>query len=105
MAENYESAEKIKDYEEVSTRKLHGISSFIVKWVSIAFPLFQLYTAAFGPFPNIRQRAIHVGFAFFLCFALIPARKIEKSHNKIPIWDLICMGLAIVITCYMFRKL
>ena len=102
MVENHEWVEKIQDYEEVSTRKLHGISSFIVKWVSIAFPLFQLYTAAFGTFPNIRQRAIHVGFAFFLCFALIPTYKRSKKHDKIPFWDLICMGFAIVTTIYIF---
>ena len=102
MAEENGFGERIQDYEEAPTRKLRGVLSFIIKLVSVAFPLFQIYTAAFGTFPNIRQRAIHVGFAFFLCFALIPAKKTKKDQTKIPIWDLICMGLAIVIALYMF---
>lgn len=101
VAKDDEVIEKIKDYEEVPTRKLGGILSIIVKLVSIAFPLFQLYTAAFGSFPNIRQRVIHVGFAFFLCFALIPAKKRDKNQN-IPIWDLMGMGLAVLVAVYIF---
>jgi TRAP transporter 4TM/12TM fusion protein len=102
MAEENEFGEKIKDYEEAPTRKLGGGLSIIIKLVSIAFTLFQFYTAAFGAFPNIRQRAIHVGFAFFLCFALIPFRKTGKDQTKIPIWDMICMGLAVLVAFYMF---
>jgi len=102
MAEGNGFSEKIKDYEETSTRKLKGPLSFIVKLVSIAFPLFQFYTAAFGTLPNIRQRAIHVGFAFFLCFALIPFGKTRKDQSKIPIWDMVCMGLAILVAFYTF---
>jgi len=102
MAEENGLSGKIKDYEESPTKKLKGVLSFIVKLVSIAFPLFQIYTAAFGTLPNIRQRAIHVGFAFFLCFALIPFRKTRKDQTKIPIWDMICMGLAILVAFYVF---
>ena len=102
MAEGNGFSEKIKDYEETSTRKLKWPLSFIVKLVSIAFPLFQFYTAAFGTLPNIRQRAIHVVFAFFLCFALIPFGKTRKDQSKIPIWDMVCMGLAILVAFYTF---
>jgi len=102
MAEENSLSKQIIDYEETPTRNLTGGVSLLVALVSIAFPLFQIYTAAFGTFPNIQQRAIHVGFAFFLCFALIPFGKKAKGQNKIPLWDMLCMGLSIWVAVYMF---
>ncbi len=43
--------------------------------LAVALSLFHLYTGAVGPFPNIIQRAIHVGFGLAICFLLSAREK------------------------------
>ena len=56
------------------------IFEHIVGILSVFFVLFQLYTAGFGQFPNMIQRAIHAGFSLVLAFLVLPAVK----HKTLP---------------------
>ena len=51
--------------------------------------VFQLFTAGYGPFPNLQQRSIHAGFALILSFILLPFRQKKGGESKIPIFDII----------------
>lgn len=48
---------------------------WVLTLICVLFVLFQVYTAGFGQFPNMIQRAIHAGFSLLLCFLMLPARK------------------------------
>lgn len=49
--------------------------------IAIGWSLFQLYTASFGGFTSITQRAIHVAFALALTFSLM--KQGEKESGKL----------------------
>ena len=56
--------------------------AFFVKAISIVaiiFALFHFYTGGFGMFTAIRQRAIHLLFALWICFM-----KYSSNKNKGP---------------------
>lgn len=70
--------ERTEDREIATTaRQFMGGWRFIVGLIAVCYVLFHLYTGYAGPFPNLRQRAVHVGFALVLTFLLLPpfARK------------------------------
>lgn len=54
------------------------IFEHIVGILSVMFVLFQLYTAGFGQYPNMIQRAIHAGFSLILAFLVLPVIKHKK---------------------------
>ena len=81
-------------------RKLSGFWKCFVTILSIALIIFQLYTAAFGLFPDIVQRSIHLFFILTLCFILKPARK-GRTLDKVPVIDVIFMLVAASSTLYM----
>jgi len=93
------------DFEEAPMRSLQGGVATLIMVVSIAFAFFQFYTAAFGTLPNIIQRAVHVGFAFFLCFALVPAIQTRaKKETRIPWWDMTFMLLSVIAVVYVIAN-
>jgi len=55
----------------------------VVSVAAILMSLFHLYTAWVGPFEALQQRAVHLGFVFFLAFL------IYKPWPKAPSWTLI----------------
>src|SRR5699024_6023476 len=61
--------------------------------------LFQLYTAAFGSFPAIIQRSVHVAFALSLAFSI---KRISKEKDRIhwKVLDGITIGSPLVIGVY-----
>ncbi|GAA4842952.1 TRAP transporter permease [Paenibacillus vulneris] len=62
--------------------------------IAIAWSVFQLYTASFGSFPSVTQRAIHVGFALALTFSLFNAKKEHTSTlSKVYNYALAVLGL------------
>jgi TRAP-type uncharacterized transport system fused permease subunit len=79
-------------------RDLSPFWNKIVIFVATAFVLFHIYTAAFGQLPDLRQKAIHVMFAFILTFAVFQPRKTTQPQRKIPIYD-IALILLVITSC------
>ena len=78
-------------------RKLEGVWSRGISFISIGFAAFHLITGILGVLPAQEQRAVHVAFALVLVLALYPRRK--RDHKKrIPFFDLI-MILVIIAAC------
>lgn len=75
----------------------------IVPIIALVWTLFQLYTAATGPLVSHLQRAIHLGLALALAYALF--RQQDKSKS---VWKQImyygAMALAIASVVYMFME-
>jgi TRAP transporter 4TM/12TM fusion protein len=69
--------------------------------IAVSWSLYHLYTAAFGSFPALAQRSIHIGFALALTFLLF---RITKDENKkwLRSIDYLCSVLSLVIAAYIF---
>lgn len=72
--------------EESSKRKLSGWQFYIIAGIAITASCFHLYTAAFGLFDAMTQRAWHWMFMGTLLFLCNPITK-KRPKNKIDIWD------------------
>ncbi|MCF6093216.1 TRAP transporter permease [Microaerobacter geothermalis] len=72
---------------ESSFRQLTGVMGQIVKWLAIAFSVFQLYTAIFGTLASQLQRSVHLAFGLTLIYLLFPAtlKGDKKSIGPIDI--------------------
>lgn len=70
-------------------KKLLGFPSII----AIVWSLFQLYTASFGSFPSMTQRAVHVGFALALTFSLTTQGQNNKRFSKFVNYVLAALSL------------
>ena len=86
-----------KDIQEkpkntLEQRNPEGIWKILLSAVAVAFVSFHIYTGFAGPLPNLKQRAIHVGFAMILAFCLMrPTRK--KMGNT---WVSLFLGIDII---------
>ncbi len=89
------------DKEAAAARKPVGIMGIIISILAIAMSSFHLYTAAFGTLLSVRQRSLHLIFAFTLGFLLYPATK-KSSKNKISILDYLFAALSIGVFGYLF---
>jgi len=70
--------ERTEDREVSATaRQFKGVWRILTGLIAVGYILFHLYTGYAGPLPNLRQRAVHVGFALILTFIVLPpfARK------------------------------
>ncbi len=97
MSEEVEQV-NVKDPEAAEARKLSGGIAAFASALAILLSLFQLYTAYTGSFPDLIQRALHVGFAFVLAFTLFPASAKKSPRQRFSSIDFILMTLG-VITC------
>ena len=72
-------------------RKLSGFWDKVVKVLSFALIIFQLYTTWRGPYSDIIQRSVHLSFVLTLVFLLKPAfkRKDGREETKVPWYDVI----------------
>lgn len=77
---------EVENPEESSKRKLSGWQYYIVAAIAIIASCFHLYTAAFGLFDAMTQRAWHWMFMGSLLFLCNPITK-KRPKNKIDIWD------------------
>ena len=78
--------ERTEDREISATaRQFKGVWLLMLSVIAISYVLFHIYTGYAGPFPNLRQRAVHVGFALILTFLVLPpfVRKREKRWENI----------------------
>lgn len=81
--------------EESSKRKLSGWQYYIVAGIAIIASCFHLYTAAFGLFDAMTQRAWHWMFMGTLLFLCNPITK-KRPKNKIDIWDWAFVAVMVV---------
>lgn len=84
-------------------RHPQGIWNRLLALVAGAFVLFHVYTAYMGPFPNLRQRAIHVCFALILVFAYMRpiGKKTSGTWKRLPIIaDIIFISITIISCAY-----
>jgi TRAP transporter 4TM/12TM fusion protein len=84
---------------ESASRTLSTFWQNVVRFVCIAFSLFQLYTAAFGVFEAQIQRAIHLGFALVLVYLLYPAR-LSKRKEGVKWLDILFALLGLAVGAY-----
>ena len=84
---------------ESASRTLSTFWQNVVRFVCIAFSLFQLYTAAFGVFEAQIQRAIHLGFALVLVYLLYPAR-LSKRKEGVKWLDVLFALLGLAVGAY-----
>jgi len=83
-------------------RQLEGIWSRIVSFVAIGLAGFHLYTGMFGLLTTPEHRAVHVGLALALVFALHPGRKSSRIRRSIPWWDLVLIVLILMAAANIF---
>ena len=82
--------ERTEDREVSATaRAYQGGWRFLLGLIAVAYVLFHLFTGYAGPFPNLQQRAVHVGFALILTFLLLPP--LIKSRGRR--WDSFFLAL------------
>ena len=88
-------------------RELTRFWRTIVVILSVLLVLFQLYTTAFGVFPDLIQRSVHLSFVLSLCFILKPVRrkktlsqKADEKPVSVPFYDVIFVLFAIASTVF-----
>ncbi|WP_235932842.1 TRAP transporter permease [Peptoniphilus faecalis] len=89
------------DLETSKLRKLSGKVALFITIVAILMSAFHLYTAWHGTLLAMKQRSLHLIFAFTLGFALYPGFK-KSSKTKIEILDWALMILSIGVWSYIF---
>ncbi len=70
-------------------RNLRGLVAVGVGAVAVAMSLFHLYTAAFRTFPAVTQMGVHLAFALFLAFILLPPTLRSRRRDRVPIYDFV----------------
>lgn len=74
-------------------RQLTGFWDKLVKVLSVALVVFQLYTTGVRQFSDIIQRSVHLAFVLTLVFILKPMRK-NKCLDHVPWYDIVFAILA-----------
>ena len=98
-----DNQKKIKS--RLEQRNPEGIWKIVLSVVAVTFVLFQIYTGFAGPLPNLKQRAIHVGFALILTFFLIRPTKKKAENTWASLFlgiDTIFILMAIISCSYIF---
>jgi len=82
-------------------RQFKGLQNWLIGGWFVVLSSFQLYTAIFGILQPRPQRGIHLFFLLPAAFILFPATKKLVVDNKIPIYDWILAGLALLPPIYL----
>ena len=82
-------------------REFKGLQKWILGGWLVVLSSFQLYTALFGILQPRPQRGIHLMFLLPAAFILFPATKKLVVDNKVPIYDWILAGLALLPPVYL----
>ena len=88
------------DKDTSKLRKLTGVVGKITTIIAIAMSVFQVYTAGFGTLLSMKQRALHIIFAFVLGFLLFPAGK-KSKRDKASLLDFIFILLVVTVFGYL----
>ena len=89
------------DLETSKLRKLTGKVALFITIVAILMSAFHLFTAWHGTLLAMKQRSLHLIFAFTLGFALYPGFK-KSSKDKIDIADWLLIILSVGVWGYIF---
>ncbi|MGI5949608.1 TRAP transporter permease [Peptoniphilus sp.] len=89
------------DLETSKLRKLSGNTAKLIAIIAILMSAFHLFTAYHGTLLAMKQRSLHLAFAFVIGFALFPATE-KSSKTKIQIIDWILMVLSVIVWGYIF---
>lgn len=89
------------DLETGKLRKLTGTVAKIIAIVAILMSAFHLFTAYHGTLLAMKQRSLHLIFAFTLGFALFPGSE-KSSKTKIQILDWLLIIVSVVVWGYIF---
>ncbi|WP_138160498.1 TRAP transporter permease [Peptoniphilus catoniae] len=89
------------DKESSRLRNLSGFAGKLVLFLAVAMSIFHLYTAAHGTLLAMKQRSLHMIFAFALGFLLYPGSEKSKK-DKVSILDWIFVVVSIVVWGYIF---
>lgn len=76
-------------------RRPTGLAKVIVTLMAAGFVMFHIYTGYAGPFPNLRQRAIHVCFALLLTFSLLP----PLARKRKRVWENLFLAVDFALMC------
>ena len=106
MEDSVDPNEALAKYDKEASivRKLKGYIGKAVSLLAITMSLFHMYTAFFGTLLSMRQRSLHIIFAFVIGFMLYPlARKSKEKHgDKVPIYDYVLAFLVVIVFGYLF---
>ncbi|EFI41654.1 MULTISPECIES: TRAP transporter permease [Peptoniphilus] len=89
------------DKETSAMRVLSGNVATLIAIIAILMSAFHLFTAAHGTLLAMKQRSLHMIFAFTLGFALYPGSS-KSDKKKIGILDWALIILSIVVWSYVF---
>lgn len=78
-------------------------AAFTVSLVAILLSLYHMWTSYFGTPPILQHRAIHVAAMLVLAFAIYPPFR-KANRNKIPIYDLVLIALAVSTAVYVIMN-
>lgn len=100
---NLEVDDLLSQYDKDTSRlrKPVGMLATVITVIAILMSLFHLYTAARGTLLAMRQRSLHMIFAFILVFLLYPATG-KSNKKKASILDWIFVILTVVVWGYVF---
>ncbi len=103
MSEREPTEHSVTDLrEEVEPAKRGNLTGWPARGLAIvctAFGLFQFYTAGRRPMLGVIQFAIHLAFALTIVLWAYPPRK-STPRRTIPIYDLVCIAVAIAAAVY-----
>ncbi|MBI4505103.1 MAG: TRAP transporter fused permease subunit [Chloroflexi bacterium] len=89
-------AEEIENPEEAEPRTLTGALGRWVTVVALSLVAFQMWTAWQGSYPNLVQRALHLGFVFTLVFVMYPPLHRMRQRNRVRPIDWLLVVCSIV---------
>ncbi|HER24436.1 MAG TPA: TRAP transporter permease [Candidatus Atribacteria bacterium] len=97
----------IKEIEEIeikNKRDLSGLWSLPIMVASIGLFVFHMYTGWFGAYFSLIQRSIHFMLILTLTFSLF-ARSKKTPRDKIQLYDLVFIGLSIILCFYILTNI
>lgn len=91
------------DSETSRLRNPAGIAAALIFIIAVAMAVFHLYTAGFGILQAMKQRAVHISFAFILVFLLYPMTK-KGDKGRIPFYDCLLAALGVSVGIYILAN-
>ncbi|MGI6142802.1 MAG: TRAP transporter permease [bacterium] len=91
------------DSETSRLRNPAGIAAALIFIIAVAMAVFHLYTAGFGILQAMKQRAVHISFAFILVFLLYPMTK-KGDKSRIPFYDCLLAALGVSVGIYILAN-
>lgn len=89
------------DLDTSKLRKLSGKIGLFVSIIAILMSAFHLWTAWQGTLLAMKQRSLHMIFAFVIGFLLYPARS-KEDKTKVNILDWVFVAISVIVWGYIF---